>query len=178
MNAPAYPPPLIETERLLLRDFRAGDFPLYRDYYTGERTDGVGGPLPEERVFERFASMIGHWTLRGFGRYAIADAARPEGPAFGHVGPLQFGAEAPPEMTWTLWDAARTGQGYAAEAARAVLKDLFAKGWPSLIALIQPSNRASVRLAQRLGGLEDATRAAPRHFAGAKTFVLTPEGLA
>ena len=127
-------PERIETERLLLRGFEPADFPGYRAYYTGDRTGGVGGPLPEYKVFERFCAMIGHWAVRGFGRYAIADRAG--GPAFGHVGPMQLLDEAEAEMTWTIWDAARTGQGFATEAARAVLDRLFAAGWVRLPAYI------------------------------------------
>ncbi|MEL7115821.1 MAG: N-acetyltransferase, partial [Pseudomonadota bacterium] len=62
----------IVTERLVMRGFEPGDFPAYAAYYTDPaRTGGVGGALPRHQVFERFCSMIGHWAMRGFGRYAV-----------------------------------------------------------------------------------------------------------
>lgn len=140
--------PRIETDRLVLRGFEAADYPMYRTYYSSDRTSGVGGPRPEHEIFERFCSMIGHWHMRGFGRYAIA--LKSGGPAFGHVGPLKL-TDAPVEMTWTLWDPARLGKGYAIEATRAVLEDCFAKGWDQILAVIDCDNAASLRLAERLG---------------------------
>jgi ribosomal-protein-alanine N-acetyltransferase len=55
------------------------------------------------------------------------------------------------EMVW-LMARAHWGRGLASEAARAVLDYAFARrGLPRLIALILPGNRASLRLAERLG---------------------------
>ncbi|MEM1360975.1 MAG: GNAT family N-acetyltransferase [Pseudomonadota bacterium] len=140
--------PPIATKRLMLRGFVTTDYPAYCAYYRSDRTIGVGGPRPEHEIFERFCSMIGHWHMRGFGRYAIAP--KTGGRAFGHVGPLKL-TDAPIEMTWTLWDPARLGQGYAIEATRAVLEDCFAKGWDTLLAVIDRDNTASLRLAEKLG---------------------------
>ena len=116
----------IRTENLILRAFRVEDFPAYRAYYSGDRTRGGGGPLPEHKVFERFCSMIGHWAIRGYGRYAISDHTA--GPAFGHAGPMKLTEDTPPEMTWTIWDATPTGRGLATAAAGAVLDHLIATG--------------------------------------------------
>lgn len=167
-------PETIETERLILRGFVSGDFPAYCAYYTGERTAGVGGPLPEHRVFERFCAMIGHWDMRGYGRYAITAG----GGAFGHVGPMALPGSSEPEMTWTIWDAARTGQGYATEAARAVLRAWNARHEAPLVAIIDRENAASLRMAARLGGVEDAGAALPAHLPNARRFVLAAEDAA
>lgn len=146
--------PVIETERMVLRGFEADDFPAYRAYYTGNRTGGVGGPLPEYQVFERFCSMIGHWQIRGFGRFAVADRAG--GAAFGHVGPMQLvGTEI--EMTWTLWDANREGQGLATEAGRAAVDYCSAQGMARMVAFIEADNTPSIRVAERLGAVLDET---------------------
>ncbi|MEM9343256.1 MAG: GNAT family N-acetyltransferase [Pseudomonadota bacterium] len=162
----------IRTENLLLRAFRVEDFPGYLAYYTGERTGGVGGPLPAHRVFERFCSMIGHWAMRGYVRYAISDHAA--GPAFGHVGPMKLTDDAPPEMTWTIWDGARTGKGLATEAAGAVLDHLFANGWTEIVAHIDVGNEASLRMARRLGAVEDTETPGPDWLPDARRFVLRP----
>lgn len=166
--------PVIRSERLVLRGLRAADFPAYAAYYTDPaRTTGVGGPLSTDRVFERFASMIGHWAMRGFGRYAITTG----GAAFGHVGLSQPGDDAP-EMTWTLWDAGQTGKGFATEAARAVLQQAFAEGRDSIPAHVHPSNHASIAVAKRLGGVPDSATAPPAYAAGMLRFRLTKAALA
>ena len=168
---PGIPP--ILSERLELRGFQPSDLPGYVAYYTGKRTTGVGGPLQPHQAFERFCAMIGHWSVRGFGRYAIAD--RFGGPAFGHVGPMQLDAHSDPEMTWTIWDEAKTGRGLATEAAQAVLDNLYAKGWTRLLAYIDRDNAASLRMAKRLGAVEDPTIPVPDFLSNTRRFVLRPK---
>lgn len=147
----------IDTDRLTLRMLDGRDFPAYAAYYTApERTGGVGGPLPAHKVFERFCAMIGHWTLRGFGRLGIC--IDPSAPAIGHVGPMQLTDDAP-EMTWTLWSSDSEGAGYASEAARAVLNDLSVQGWNEILAHVDAGNDRSHAVARRLGG--QPTGAAP-----------------
>lgn len=150
--------PVIQTERLILRAFEARDLDPYVGYYTGPRTGGVGGPLPRHKVVERFCAMIGHWTLRGFGRFAIC--LDPAAPGIGHVGPMQLGDDSP-EMTWTLWSGQHEGQGFATEAARAVLDHLFAAGWPEILAHVEAANTASLAVAHRLGGRPTGALPAP-----------------
>ena len=173
-QTPLRAPERIETARLLLRGLEPGDFPGYFDYYTGDRTAGVGGPQPRDKVFERFCAMIGQWSVMGFGRYGIADHAG--GPAFGHVGPLQrHPDDTEAEMSWTLWDAERTGRGFASEASKGVVNALFAWGWKELVVFVHPENTASLRLAARLGAIPDDSAPPPEDFPGALRFILTPE---
>lgn len=150
--------PTLTTERLTLRGFETRDLAPYTAYYTGERTGCVGGPLPAHIVFERFCAMIGHWSVRGFGRFAIC--RDPADAAIGHVGPMQLG-DVVPEMTWTLWSDAETGRGYATEAARAVLDHLFAVGWSGIVAHVAEGNRRSHAVARRLGGVPTGAAPAP-----------------
>ena len=166
--------PPIRTARLILRTFRPEDYPRYLAYYTSDRTAGVGGPRPENEVFERFATMIGHWSLRGFGRYAIAQREAPSDPAFGHVGPMKLAEDEETEMTWTIWDAEHTGHGYATEAARAVLDHLFDQGWSHIAVHIDKSNAASIRVAERLGGELDTETPPPAWNENALRFVIRP----
>ncbi len=139
----------IRTDRLTLRAFQAQDLAPYAAHYTGPRAAGTGAAMPPHVVVERFCAMIGHWTLRGFGRYAIC--LDPAAPGIGHVGPMQLGDDAP-EMTWTLWSADHEGQGFATEAARAVLDHLFTSGWSDILAHVEAANTASHAVARRLGG--------------------------
>ena len=148
---------ILHTDRLTLRPLRASDFDAYAAYYTGPRTAFVGGPVTPAEAFTRFCAMIGHWTMRGFGRFAIC-RADDDTEAFGHAGLLQHDARQMPELTWTLWHGAAEGKGYASEAARAVRDHAFTQlRLPALSALVHRDNAASLRVASRLGGVEDAT---------------------
>ncbi|MCV6595120.1 MAG: GNAT family N-acetyltransferase [Silicimonas sp.] len=158
----------LSTTRLALRAPRAADLPAYTAFYGSDRARFQGGPYTHVQCFEKFAVMIGHWELRGFGRYVI----EAEGQAIGHVGPLQMGDDAEPELTWSLWSEAAEGHGYATEAATHVahylLKDC---NWPRLVVLIQPENSKSMRVAEKLGArLTDI--APPAWYQGAKVFHL------
>ena len=159
----------LQTPRLSLRQPQASDLPAYAAYCASERSHFVGGPFTEAKTFDRFAAMIGHWTIRGFGRYVIVHEDR----SIGHAGPLAVHDDEIPELSWTIWDAASEGQGFATEAAQAVWthlsKDL---GWPEMIVRIQPENTASVRLAERLGA-ERTDEPAPDYYPGCLTYRLT-----
>ncbi|RFP88592.1 N-acetyltransferase [Rhodobacteraceae bacterium 63075] len=147
-------PPTISTERLTLRPFEMRDLDGYLAYYTGGRTDGVGGPLSRQNAVNRFFAMAGQWALRGYGRYAISLSDT----AIGHTGVLHSDPADPAELTWTLWTDAQEGQGYATEAAQAVLSEWTG---PALIARIAPDNAASIRVAERIGMRFDS-EATPR----------------
>jgi len=158
-------PDTIATDRLILRRPELQDLKPYVAYYTGPRTGGVGGPKPRHVVVDRFFAMAGQWALRGFGRYAITTG----GAGFGHVGVLQSEVTDPLEITWTLWHEAQEGHGYATEAARAVLD-----AWqgPPLRASILPDNTGSLRVAARLGLVEDTSLPAHPLLPGARSFVM------
>lgn len=159
----------IYTERLTLRFPEAGDLAAYTQYLASERSRHVGGPFDSVQAFNKFASMIGHWTLRGFGRFIFADTAtnRP----IGHVGGLQLNVHELPEITWTIWDGADEGAGYAFEAATAY-KIYAARelGIGFMIARIMPDNMPSRHLAERLGGVFNAQTPAPSWYPGALTY--------
>jgi len=139
---------IISTPRLTLRAPEAGDLGAYTAYCASDRSQYVGGPYNAVQAFDKLAAMIGHWPLRGFGRYVITHDTGP----VGHVGPLQMDDSHAPEMTWTLWDGAHEGQGFASEAADAVRQHLLdEQHWPELIIRIMPNNTASRRLAEKLG---------------------------
>jgi RimJ/RimL family protein N-acetyltransferase len=168
--------PVLETARLVLRAPQAADAPAFVAYARSDRTRFVGGPKPAPLAYEKFCSLIGHWIARGFGRFVIE--AKVDGAAMGHVGPLLLDDSGLPEITWTLWDARHEGQGYATEAARAVLDWLpGATGIDSLWTQIHQDNYASQAIARKLGGVVD-----PAHtgwMPGAQTwrFALTDGGI-
>ncbi|MQQ08628.1 GNAT family N-acetyltransferase [Epibacterium sp. SM1979] len=138
----------INTERLTLRQPTAGDLPLYEAYCASDRTKFVRGPFSAAQAFDKFATIIGHWTLRGYGRYVIEQNGAP----IGHVGPHFSGDTDAPELTWTLWTEQAEGHGFATEAARAAAQHLFADlGWDKLVIHIKAENTASRAVADRLG---------------------------
>ncbi len=161
----------LETARLVLRRPRASDLDAFIAYATSERARYVLGPFDEGRAFDKFASMAGHWDLRGFGRYVVEHAGTP----VGHVGPLQMRAEATPEMTWSLWQDGAEGKGIATEATRAVIAHLLEEcRWPGLIMRVLPENAASLRVAERIGARR-TDEPAPEWYPGALTFRITQE---
>ncbi|SLN16256.1 hypothetical protein ROJ8625_00538 [Roseivivax jejudonensis] len=145
---------VLHTERLTLRPLRTSDFEAYSAYYTGPRARFVGGPVTRGEAFTKFCAMIGHWQMRGFGRFAIC--LRDDDTGFGHAGLLQVEDARLPELTWTLWTADAEGRGYAREAATAVRDHAFGPlGLPALSAIVHRDNAASARVAEALGGVAD-----------------------
>ncbi|MFP7671972.1 GNAT family N-acetyltransferase [Marivita sp. S0852] len=150
------------TPRLILRQPKAADLAAFTAYCGSERAIHVGGPFDQVAAFQRFAAMIGHWALRGFGRYVIERG----GVAIGHVGPLAL-TDDTPDLTWTLWSNTAEGQGYATEAAQACARHLVVDcAWAGLQISIQKDNSASHAVAHRLGA-KPSERAAPDWYPGA-----------
>jgi RimJ/RimL family protein N-acetyltransferase len=142
----------LETDRLLLRRFRESDFGAYAEMCADPevmRYLGDGLPLARPMAWRNLAMMVGHWTLRGYGLWAVEE--RSTGVLVGRIG--FWNPEGWPgfELGWTL-RRAYWGRGYATEGARAALQVAFARmGHPHVISLIHPDNAASIRVAQRLG---------------------------
>ncbi len=161
----------LTAERLVLRQPMAADLPAYSAYCASDRSHFVRGPFTAPQAFEKLAAMIGHWAIRGFGRYIITL----DGAPIGHVGPLALDDEYPPEFTWTLWDGATEGHGYATEAALTVKSHLMTDlGWPQMIIRIMPDNHGSCRIAERIGA-ELTSEAPPDWYPGALTYRLRAE---
>lgn len=158
----------LETERLVLRLPEPGDFPAYRDYCASVRSGFVDGPYSEALAFEKFAAMLGHWDLRGYGRYVITLNGR----AIGYAGPLAPVEGQIPEMTWALWDSRFERNGYASEATEAVVNHLLDDcGWDTLRLHILPRNTAARAIAQRIGAIQ-TDGPAPDWFPGCLTYRL------
>lgn len=150
MNAPAWRPPQLETERLLLRAWRAED----HDAHAAMCADQVvmrflGGPVDPEESWRGMALHVGHWTLRGYGTWALERKA--DGSFLGRAGLWNPYGWPGLEVGWTLARPA-WGHGYATEAARASIEWARATlGAHRLISLIHPENERSIAVAQRLG---------------------------
>lgn len=153
--------PMLETPRLTLRAPRQEDWPPLAAFYAGERAAFVGGPMEAGLVWRGLASELGHWHLRGYGRWSVVEKATDQ--FCGIVG-LWYPEDWPePEIGWDLVDAAE-GRGIAYEAAMASRAYAYETlGWSTVISLIAVDNVRSAALAQRMGAIDDGAYTHIRH---------------
>jgi Acetyltransferase (GNAT) domain len=155
----AFEIPMLTTDRLRLRAFRAGDLDAYAAMRANPevvRHLGSGRTSTPVEVWRMMAAFLGQWALRGYGVWACEEV---DGGAFiGAVGifhPLDW---AEPQIIYSL-DRPFWRQGFATEAAGAARNWLFEHfPWPERRALFGPT--ISHRNASR-GGSERFTRAHP-----------------
>jgi RimJ/RimL family protein N-acetyltransferase len=142
--------PRLETERLLLREWRDQDLDAYAAMSQDpEVVRYLGEPQDRAASWRGMALHAGHWALRGYGNWALE--RKSDGELLGRVG--LWSPEGWPglELGWQLARHA-WGQGYATEAARAAIAWAWAElGVAELISLIRPENVRSARVAERLG---------------------------
>lgn len=143
--------PTLRTERLVLRAPDAEDFPAYAAFFAdGEASHFYGGPLREDQAWRVLALDLGHWQLRGYGRWAIA--RRDTGAMIGGCGLWWPEGWPRSELTWWLLPSAR-GTGYATEASRAAIAFGYdTLGWDLVQTHMDDANRGARRLTERLGG--------------------------
>lgn len=143
--------PQLETDRLLLREFRESDFREYAVMCADpEVMRYLGGKtLNRMEAWRHMAFLIGHWELRGYGPWAVEEKKTRK--FIGRLGFLNPEDWPGFEIGWTL--ARNTwGKGYATEAARRALQFGFKElDKDHIISLIHPDNAASIRVAERLG---------------------------
>ena len=147
--------PRLQTERLLLREWREDDLDAYAETYADpEVMRFLGGPVARDQVWRHIALLIGHWELRGYGQWVLE--RREDGRFAGRAGLWRPEGWPGLEVGWTLRRDA-WGAGYATEAARAAIDwAREALGARELISVIDPANAASERVARRLGMTPDA----------------------
>jgi len=141
--------PYLHTERLLLREYRREDF----DAFAAHCADPVSAahlvPADRPAAWRIFCSQAGLWLLHGAGWWAVEE--KDTGRLVGNVGAFFREESAVMELGWNTYRAF-WGQGFANEAAAAVLNDaLEIRREPKVRALIASANTSSLRVAQRLG---------------------------
>ncbi|MEQ1782001.1 MAG: GNAT family N-acetyltransferase [Hyphomonadaceae bacterium] len=149
--------PVVETERLRLRAHRADDLaaclPLWNDPIVTRFIGGRAYTL--EEVWQRVQRYAGSWVLLGHGFWVIEEKAT--GGLVGEIGIMDAKREIDPpfgddrELGWALMPDAH-GKGYASEALAAVLdweRQVF--NAPCVVALIDPDNTPSIKLAKKYG---------------------------
>ncbi|MEM1301062.1 MAG: GNAT family N-acetyltransferase [Pseudomonadota bacterium] len=141
--------PTLRTERLTLCPITENHFEPLAAFYASDRSRFVGGPTTAERTWRTLATEVGHWGLRGYGRFAVEETAT--GRMVGIVGPWNPHGWPEPELGWDLMNGSE-GKGYATEAAQAARNWAYETlAWKTAISLVADGNDASARVAQRLG---------------------------
>lgn len=165
--------PRIETERLLLRGHRLGDFDdCARMWSEPDVTRFIGGaPSSLQETWFRLLRYAGHWTLLGYGYWVIEE--RRSGRFAGEIGfgeskrDIKPSLAGMPESGWALASWAQ-GQGFASEALSAAL--IWGDGdfeQQSTCCIISPDNLPSLRVAAKNGYVVFARTA----YKGASTIV-------
>jgi RimJ/RimL family protein N-acetyltransferase len=148
-----FPPmiPTLETERLILREYRQTDLDAYAAMAADPEVMHFfdDQELDRARAWRQMALFAGHWSLRGYGLWIVE--LKKTGEFLGRVGLWEPEGWPGTEVGWALarqhW-----GHGYATEAARASIQFGFNDvGVSELISLIDVGNDASVRVAERVG---------------------------
>jgi [ribosomal protein S5]-alanine N-acetyltransferase len=143
--------PQIETDRLILRGPVAADYPVYREFFADpEASAFYGGPLDADRAWRVLATDLGHWQLRGFGRWSVIE--RNSGQMVGGCGLWWPEGYPRSELTWWIVPAARR-LGFAREASLAAIRFGYeVLGWDLVETHMNDENLAARALAERLGG--------------------------
>jgi RimJ/RimL family protein N-acetyltransferase len=155
--------PVLETERLILRESRLEDFPeLLKIEGDPVVMRYIGGKQPptQEETWMRFLRNPGHWALFGFGNWSFINKASGQYIGGGGIAyykrEIEPALENIPELGYVLASHVH-GKGYASEAVAAILawSDAHFGDRPTKC-LISSENRASLRVAEKAGYLEFA----------------------
>ena len=146
--------PVIETERLILREFRERtDFESYAAFYSSDLTKYYGGPLNRALAWRAAAAMMGHWVIKGYGAWSVEEKS--SGDFCGIVGLWNPEGWPEREITWAIVEH-KQGMGIAVEAAIRSKKYAYETlGWDTVYSCISAENSASIHLAEKLGATVD-----------------------
>ncbi|WP_227284331.1 GNAT family N-acetyltransferase [Boseongicola sp. H5] len=153
--------PTLQTERLSLRAPGPQDVAPFAAFFASDPSRPIGGPLDLAQSWRLLAGIIGHWGLRGYGRWIVtwkgSDAA------IGLVG-LHHPQDWPEvEIGWTVWGDG-LGKGVAQEASRRARSHGFETlGLSTLISSCAPDNPRSAKVAERLGAVRDGAWTHPEY---------------
>jgi|SRR5688572_4660235 len=152
--------PIVETERLRLRPFRAADAPLLLELLNDPlwlRFIGDRNVRTLDDALGYVGKLEASYARHGFGLYRVERKA--DGEALGMCGLVKRDTLPDPDLGFAFLERHR-GAGYAEEAARGTLdharRDL---GLERIAAIATPDNERSVRLLERLGFARAGTTA-------------------
>jgi len=144
----------LKTQRLLLRHFHIEDLEqIHGQIFSDAEVMRFGdGPQTREWVHQWLVRHINGYKMHGYGPFAVIEQKTQK--IIGYCGLFYFPDINGKEEVEIGYRLARStwGQGYATEAARAVLDFAFNDLQLSrLVALIDPGNIASMHVARKLG---------------------------
>jgi ribosomal-protein-alanine N-acetyltransferase len=143
---------ILETERLILRRQQPSDVtPLVDLWADPDVTRYMGGPRDRDWLRPEFEKTAEEPFAERYDLWPVVE--KETGRVVGHCGLLEkdVGGNAEIELTYVFARSA-WGKGYATEIARALKDYAFDElGIERLIALIEPENVASERVAQKVG---------------------------
>jgi RimJ/RimL family protein N-acetyltransferase len=149
---------LIETERLVIRPWQPDDRPAFTAVMANpEVTQYVHGgkPYTEAEVDEWFARQARQIAEHGMCMGALVEKATDR--VVGLAGTQPLGTTADLEIGWILARDA-WGHGYATEAGAAAMRHVLETlNRSRVVAIIDPGNAPSKRVAARLGMTYEAT---------------------
>lgn len=143
---------IIETERLILREFEEADLKKMIPVYSDEdvmRYIGRGGPVSGEQAEKMLQAFMNSYKENGYGLWALVEKS--SGDIIGHCGLNTFKDKSYTEVAYLLrkesW-----GKGYATESAKASLDYGFeTAGLERIIALTYPDNKPSQNVVKKIG---------------------------
>src|SRR5690606_3437229 len=143
--------PTIITERLVLRPPVEADLAPMAAMLASDRARYMGGPYTPIGAWRLFCQDIALWQIYGHGGLMVD--LRATGQCVGEVG-INHGPLYPEkELGWLLFEG-HERKGYAVEAAAAMRDWAFSVlRLPHLVSYIDPANKSSIAVAERLGGV-------------------------
>ena len=148
--------PRIETPRLVLRRYEEGDFDAFYRMASdrGMFRYSERGPMTSDEVWTRLLRHAGHWSLLGYGVFAVEEKATGRYAGEAGLGQFRRGLGEPfdscPEISWSIAPDLQ-GQGYAQEAAAAALRWFALREPGPTVCMIHHANAPSLRVAAKLG---------------------------
>ena len=145
-------PPIVETERLRLRPVEFSDIPALVDLWSDpDVTRYMGGPRDRVELTRIFQEVARDPWAERYDMYPVEE--KETGRLVGHCGLTNKEVEGKTEieLVYVLAQSA-WGRGYATEIATAIKAYAFEQmGVARLIALIEPENEASEKVAVKVG---------------------------
>jgi RimJ/RimL family protein N-acetyltransferase len=148
------PPPIFETERLILRPFIEQDYQLMRSLDVDPlvvKYLGHGQVRTENETLSNLQKLLRDYQKYGLGLYAVED--KNTGEFLGRSGLIPWIIE--DSLMWEIgysFKQSAWGKGYATECAKFLsewgFKNLQAQ---FLISLIHPNNQNSIHVAEKIG---------------------------
>ncbi|MGH1420847.1 MAG: GNAT family N-acetyltransferase [Hyphomonas sp.] len=148
-------PPILKTERLILRGFEANDFQSVANMWADEDVVRFIGfsRTPQDAWFASIR-VRGMWPVLGFGYWIVTE--RETGAFLGETGFADFKRGMTPDLSihpeagWAFAKAA-WGKGYATEAVTATHKWLDANLPGPSQCIMDPEHNGSRRVAEKVG---------------------------